>query len=123
MLALAIDWAMCIAVAMFVHRGYHANQTFNLTIAVAFLVESTLFTATVGGSFGQMATRLRVVRVDGNPRPLDPIRSLARQILVALVVPPLVFRPDGRGLHDLAVGTATVTLATYRDMAHTGGNR
>jgi uncharacterized RDD family membrane protein YckC len=118
MLALAVDWAACIAVAMVIHGGYHANQTFSLTIAAVFVAESTLFTSTMGGSFGQLATRLRVVRADGNPRPLDPIRTLARQILVILVVPPLVFRPDGRGLHDLAVGTAAVTLATYRDLAH-----
>lgn len=44
--------------------------------------------------------------------PLLP--SLARHILVALVIPPLVFRPDGRGLHDLAAGSATVTLETFR---------
>ena len=34
-----------------------------------------------------------------------------RQVLIALVIPPLVFRPDGRGLHDIAAGSATVTLA------------
>ena len=28
------------------------------------------------------------------------------------MIPPLVFRPDGRGLHDIAAGTATVTLQT-----------
>jgi uncharacterized RDD family membrane protein YckC len=56
-----------------------------------------------------MLTRLRTVRVDGGGR-LEPLRSLARAILVALVIPPLVFKPDRRGLHDLAAGTATVTL-------------
>ena len=40
--------------------------------------------------------------------------ALARTILVAAVIPPLVFRPDGRGLHDLMAGTATVTLQTAR---------
>jgi hypothetical protein len=30
------------------------------------------------------------------------------------VVPPLVYRPDGRGLHDVAVGSATVDLQTWR---------
>jgi len=35
----------------------------------------------------------------------------------------LIFRPDGRGLHDLAVGSATVTLATYRALATTEGTR
>jgi hypothetical protein len=33
---------------------------------------------------------------------------------VALVIPPLVFKPDGRGLHDVAVGSATVPLMTQR---------
>jgi len=57
------------------------------------------------------------VRVDGDPRPLDLLRSFARQIMVAVVVPPLIFRPDGRGLHDMAAGTATVELQTWRRLA------
>jgi hypothetical protein len=31
-------------------------------------------------------------------------------VLVCLVVPPLVFKPDGRGLHDLAVGSVTIPV-------------
>jgi uncharacterized RDD family membrane protein YckC len=121
MLALAIDWLASIAITMVILGGYHASQTFQVVTLATFLVESTVFTASIGGSFGQIATRLRVVRVDGDPRPLDPIRTLARQVLVCLVVPPLVFRPDGRGLHDMAVGTATTTLATYRGLSQAGG--
>ncbi len=69
-------------------------------ILIVFVVESALFTATVGGSFGKMATRLRVVRIaDG--RRMDLLRSFGRAIGVALVIPPLVFRPDRRGLHDV----------------------
>jgi hypothetical protein len=30
--------------------------------------------------------------------------------MVCLVIPPLVFRPDGRGLHDMVAGSTTVTL-------------
>jgi hypothetical protein len=55
-----------------------------------------------------------VVPEDGSPRNVDPLRALARQVLIALVVPPLVFRPDGRGLHDIAAGSATVTMQTFR---------
>jgi len=40
--------------------------------------------------------------------------AVLRQVLVALVIPPLVFKPDGRGLHDLAAGTICVTLQTAR---------
>ncbi len=32
---------------------------------------------------------------------------MARTLLICLVIPPLIFRSDtGRGLHDLAVGSA-----------------
>jgi uncharacterized RDD family membrane protein YckC len=66
----------------------------------------------VGGSFGKLATGLRVAQVDGSGRPLDLLRSLLRAVLICLVVPPVIYRPDGRGLHDLAVGTATVLVRT-----------
>ena len=76
-----------------------------------------MFSAVSGGSFGQLATRLRVVRVDGgrlDPRPIPPHLALLRQVLIALVIPPLVYRPDGRGLHDLAAGSDVVDLQTWR---------
>ena len=44
----------------------------------------------------------------GRVRPLNPLKVLARQALIVLVIPPLIFRSDsGRGLHDLAVGSAS----------------
>lgn len=116
-LALLVDWAASTLVVIFV-VGWHdyasAGGPEQFYVLLAYVVESTVLTSLAGGSFGKLATRLRTVRVDGDPRPLDPIRALARQIMIAVVVPPLIFRPDGRGLHDLAAGTATVTLDTYR---------
>jgi hypothetical protein len=53
--------------------------------------------------------------VAGGPVPL--LKSLLRHLLVLLVIPPLVYRPDGRGLHDVAAGTATITLQTFRSLA------
>jgi uncharacterized RDD family membrane protein YckC len=111
-LALIVDWFACVAVVSLFTPVFGTTggpgSTYTL---VLFVLESAVLTCTVGGSFGKMVTRLRVVRVDNGGR-LDPLRSLARSILVALVIPPLVFRPDRRGLHDLAAGTATVTLQT-----------
>jgi hypothetical protein len=37
------------------------------------------------------------------------LRALVRSVLVALLVPPLLTF-DGRGLHDVAAGTRTVTI-------------
>lgn len=112
MLALAVDWLACLlVVGLFVPvYGAEAGSAVGFVVLGVFVLESAVLTASVGGSFGQVATRLRVVRVNGDPRPVDLLPALGRQLLVALVIPPLVFRPDGRGLHDLATGTACVTL-------------
>jgi uncharacterized RDD family membrane protein YckC len=56
---------------------------------------------------------VRVLRLDGRPVPL--LLALVRQLLVCLVIPPLVFRPDGRGLHDLAAGTAAFNLVAAKE--------
>jgi uncharacterized RDD family membrane protein YckC len=123
--ALFVDWAACtLAIQAFIGPGnYYASVengdvTGNVIGTVAttalFVIESALFTATMGGSFGQLATRLRVIPADGRAGLVSPLRALGRQILIALVIPPLVFRSDGRGLHDLAAGTATVTVQTWR---------
>lgn len=113
--ALLVDWVACwLVVSLF--AGWGSGGYRNWWVLLVYVVESAIFTAALGGSFGKLVTRLRTVRADGDPRPLDPLRSLARQIMVAVAIPPLIFKPDGRGLHDLAAGTATVTLATYRSL-------
>jgi uncharacterized RDD family membrane protein YckC len=119
-IALVVDWfASTLVVILFV-GGLHnwtGNNDANLYVLVVFVLESALFTALSGGSFGQVATRLRVVRENGDPRPIPPLKALVRQVLIALVIPPLVYRPDGRGLHDVAAGSAVVTLQTFRALS------
>ena len=73
----------------------------------------------LGGSFGKLVTGLRVVRTDGSGV-VALLPALLRSVLVALVIPPLVFRPDGRGLHDVLVGSVTVTVRDLR-VANGGG--
>ncbi|CAI9419233.1 RDD family protein [Nocardioides sp. T2.26MG-1] len=113
-LALLVDWfASILVVSLFVPVFGTTGGPGSFYTLLVFVVESALLTATVGGSFGKIATRLRVVRVDGGGN-VDLLRSFARAIGVALVIPPLVFRPDRRGLHDVLAGTATVTLDVAR---------
>ncbi|UDY25049.1 RDD family protein [Nocardioides sp. Kera G14] len=121
-LALFVDWiASTLVVVLFVGWSAYADQggPEQFYVLIVFVLETALFSALAGGSFGKIATRLRTVRVSGDPRPINLVGALARQILVAVVVPPLIFKPDGRGLHDLAVGSATVTLETWRQLAGT----
>jgi uncharacterized RDD family membrane protein YckC len=105
--ALFVDWFASLFVANLVasYAGAGADVE-RLLPLVVFLVEATLFTALAGGSFGQLALRIAVVRLDG--RPLGLLPALLRTLLICLVVPPVVFNRDNRGLHDLAVGTIAV---------------
>jgi uncharacterized RDD family membrane protein YckC len=111
-LALVVDWFACTLVVLVAigPAGWSENRFSGFYTMGVFVLEATVLTALSGGSFGKLATRLRVVRVDGSTRPPDLLRSLLRAVMVCLVIPPLVFRPDGRGLHDMAAGTATTTL-------------
>jgi uncharacterized RDD family membrane protein YckC len=119
-LALAVDWFASTLVVVLLLGGvdqWAGDRASGSYVLGVFVLESAAFMALSGGSFGQLATRLRVVRVAGDrldPRAVPPHLALLRQVLIALVIPPLVYRPDGRGLHDLAAGSAVVTLDTYR---------
>jgi len=108
-LALFVDWVACLAVVEgLVAADVIGGNPNGLGTLALFVVESALFTAMAGGSFGKLATRLRVVRRDAG-QPVSLLRALVRSVLVALLVPPLL-TIDGRGLHDVAAGTRTVTL-------------
>lgn len=111
-LALIIDWFASILVVMAVigAAGWSEDPYSGLYTMAVFLGESAVLTALAGGSFGQLATRLRVLRYDGRGQ-LNLLQSLIRSALICLVIPPLVFRPDGRGLHDMAAGSVTVPLS------------
>lgn len=118
-LALLVDWfaSTLVVVAVVGWGDYSAvGSNAQLWVLPVYAVQAALFTYLLGGSFGKMATRLRTVPADGLMRPVNPLLLLVRQVLVLLVIPPLVFRPDGRGLHDLVAGTATVTLPTYQGL-------
>jgi uncharacterized RDD family membrane protein YckC len=118
-LALIVDWTVStfVVIAIIGLDEYsEVGPVSTLYVNLSYVVEATLLTWFAGGSFGKLVTGLRVVPVDGRVRPLNPLKVLARQVLIVLVIPPLIFRSDGRGLHDLVAGTATVTMPTFRGL-------
>jgi uncharacterized RDD family membrane protein YckC len=109
-LALLVDWLTCLAVVEgLVAVGVLSGNPNGLGTMALFVLESALFTALAGGSFGKLATRIRVVRTEDSGQPVSLLRALVRTVMVALLVPPLLTF-DGRGLHDIAAGTRTVTI-------------
>jgi hypothetical protein len=106
--ALVIDWAACMAIAV----GFFGSAVLTgggwraWMILTVFFVESALLTWLAGGSFGQLLSRIAVVRLDS--KPLNLPRALLRAFLVSLALPALVISTDRRGLQDLAAGTVVI---------------
>ncbi len=107
-LALAIDWAVCmaVAVAVFGTEVMTGNGWRSWMILATFFAESTLVSWFSGSSIGQLICRIGIVRLDRQPLGLP--RAVLRAALVCLVIPALVVGADRRGLHDLAAGTVVV---------------
>ena len=106
--ALFVDWIASILVAGAVAgQGVMTSHGWESWVPMlVFLVEASLLTTLVGGSFGQLVLRIAVVRLDR--KPVNLLVALLRTLLICLVVPPVIYNRDRRGLHDLAAGTVTV---------------
>lgn len=106
--ALVIDWIASTLVTIgIVGLGTYSDRGSNASWVVlgVFALEVSVLTTLAGGSFGQLLTRIRVLTTEGHP--LNLLVAIARTLLVCVVIPPLIFKPDsGRGLHDLWTGSA-----------------
>jgi uncharacterized RDD family membrane protein YckC len=104
--ALLIDWLMCAVIALSVLGGdKDPAKVQYLTLAI-FAAETYLLTALTGYTAGKRLLGLRVARLDG--KPVGLVWSLVRTLLFLVVIPPLIFDGDLRGLHDQAANTVVV---------------
>jgi uncharacterized RDD family membrane protein YckC len=105
--ALVIDWFASLGVAALIFGSSVWGQGWQAWMPMTvFLVQATVLTTLLGGSFGQLALRVVVVRLDRTP--VNLLQALGRTALICLVVPPLVYNRDNRGLHDLAFKTVAL---------------
>ncbi|MBN9152749.1 MAG: RDD family protein [Microbacterium sp.] len=77
------------------------------TLAV-FLIVQVLFIPTIGGSPGHRIVGLRLMPVRGGWVGLW--RPIIRTVLLALLIPAVIWDADQRGLHDKAAGTVLVRV-------------
>ncbi|MEW2418238.1 RDD family protein [Streptomyces sp. NPDC046866] len=103
----AIDWIACQVIAYGLITGGNAAATGNWTLAL-FVALSILTLGTVGFTPGKRIVGLRVVAEDGGRLGLG--RVVLRTLLLALVIPALVWDRDGRGLHDRAARAVQVRI-------------
>ena len=102
--ALFIDWIAAMVVARALVGTPESTLESFATLGI-FALEVTVLTWLTGASFGQRITGVRVV---GRTRRLGLIASLLRTLLICIVLPPLIWDTDGRGLHDRAVDSVVV---------------
>jgi hypothetical protein len=98
---LVIDWALAMAVSWLVTRHYGG-----LAVYPFFAVLQILGIWALGGSIGHCAVGLRLSALPGY-RPAF-WRPVVRSLLLALVIPALVWDSDQRGFHDKIAGTVLV---------------
>jgi uncharacterized RDD family membrane protein YckC len=95
--ALAIDWGIAVALSA-AFFGYDSLVTLLIFVGL-----QVLATVTVNASLGHALLGMRVVPMAGGL--LGVWRPIVRALLIALVIPALLFDENHRGLHDRAAGT------------------
>ncbi|MFD0686831.1 RDD family protein [Actinomadura fibrosa] len=109
LVALFVDWGLSMLVASLLARAFEwSPPQRSLTTLVVFGIQTWLLTGLAGTTLGKRLCGLRVVRPDGRPVGLG--WSLARAVLLLLVIPALIWDRDYRGLHDRAANTAVVNI-------------
>lgn len=112
--ALILDWgsSMIVAVFLFGTAVLTGGGWKSWMVLATFFVESAVLTALVGGSFGQLLARVRVIRLDGEQ--LGWPRALARAAMICAVLPTIVIGAERRALNDLLLGTVVVSRGDRR---------
>lgn len=111
LVALLVDCVLALLVtSLFVRPGSlspaHVTDLNSWSLFTWFLI-TVLGTAFFAATPGMVLLGLRVARVDGAAM-LLPLRAAVRAVLVAIVVPAVIWDGDRRGLHDRAAGTIVV---------------
>jgi uncharacterized RDD family membrane protein YckC len=100
LVALAIDWAFAVVVSI-AFFNYDSLATLGV-----FVTAQIVLLITANGSFGHLIMGMRVVPRAGGT--LSFWRPIVRTLLMALVIPAVIWDADQRGMHDRLAGTLLV---------------
>lgn len=100
-----IDWMLAQLIALGLLPDANPGDRGVVTMAV-FVVMNLALVTTIGAGIGGRLFGLRVARLDGaNP---NLLQVLLRTVLMAVVIPALIWDRDNRGLHDRASNSVVV---------------
>ena len=113
LLAFVVD---CVAAGLITSVFVHPHladpasmQAQNYWSLLAWLLITVIGTSFFGITVGMALLRIRVARMDGTAM-VGPLRALPRAVLVALIVPAVIWNSDSRGLQDRLAGTIVVNV-------------
>lgn len=102
--AIFLDWGFALLIALlFAPYNSTAHSWASYLI---FLAMQIIFIPTIGGSIGHRLLGMRVAPIAGGWVGLW--RPIVRTILLALIIPVLVWDSDQRGFHDKIAGTVLI---------------
>lgn len=102
--ALFIDWIAALLISRALVGTPETTLESFATLGI-FALQVTVLTWLWGSSFGQRIVGIRVV---GRTRRLGLVAAALRTALICLVIPPVIWDADGRGLHDRAVDSLVI---------------
>jgi uncharacterized RDD family membrane protein YckC len=106
--ALVVDWLLGYLIALlFLGSDEIGGPNLSWAVLGIWFLITAVPVAVFGASAGMTLLGIRVASIDSAPVIGVP-RALLRTALTALVIPPLVRDPDGRGWHDRAVRSIVV---------------
>jgi uncharacterized RDD family membrane protein YckC len=76
---------------------------------IPFTLDYVIGLPLVGRTLGMNLFGIRVIRVD-RPTRITVLDAIVRTILLALLIPAIIWDKDGRGLHDRVARTAVVLV-------------
>ena len=109
LVAVLVDWFICDLIAA-AFLGYRLGQggLGSFKPLAIFVAMNLLLVGTLGSTMGHRLLGIRVVRVGGDSA--GPLVAAIRTILLAVVIPAVIWDRDTRGLHDKLAGTVTVRI-------------
>jgi uncharacterized RDD family membrane protein YckC len=102
LLGILIDWGLCYGIVL----AFLRPDPFGFKTLALFVVLEIVFLILANGTIGQLIVGLRVVPIV--PGYLGIWRPILRTILLAVLIPAVIYDKDQRGLHDRWAGTVLV---------------
>lgn len=113
LIAIFVDWAISVLVVMLIigsnYLDLASSAAGQFYILGMFVFLQTFGIWAIGGSIGHRMFKMYLVNASGGP--LNWWRPLVRSLLLALVIPAIIWDADQRGFHDKIAGTILLRSA------------